>query len=95
MQERFAAKPDEDRLAELETLRQYLEEGKEAVDKAVTSNISAVDRMKKLLTAQDKRTMIRDMAEVRPDNVACIVSMSSSLPVTTNTFTSLVTSYQP
>ena len=64
LQERFAAKPDEERLIELETLRQYLEEGKEAVDKAVASNISAVDRMKKLLTAPDKKEMIRQMAEV-------------------------------
>lgn len=64
MQERFAAKPDEDRLIELETLRTYLEEGREAVDKAVASNISAVERMKKLLTAPDKKAMILEMAEV-------------------------------
>jgi hypothetical protein len=63
-QERFAAKPDEERLIELETLRQYLEEGKEAVDIAVASNISAVERMKKLLTAPDKKAMILEMAEV-------------------------------
>jgi hypothetical protein len=63
-QERFAAKPDEERLVELETLRQYLEEASEAVDKAVASNISAVERMKKLLTAQDKKAMILEMAEV-------------------------------
>jgi hypothetical protein len=65
LQERFAAKPDEERLIELETLRQYLEEGKEAVDIAVASNISAVERMKKLLTAPDKKAMILEMAEVR------------------------------
>lgn len=64
-QERFAAKPDEERLVELETLRQYLEEARDAVDAAVASNISAVQRMKKLLTAQDKKTMILEMAEVR------------------------------
>jgi hypothetical protein len=63
-QERFAPKPDEERLAELEALRQYLEEAKEAVDVAVASNISAVERMKKLLTAPDKKEMIREMAEV-------------------------------
>jgi hypothetical protein len=62
-QERFAAKPDEDRLAELDTLRQYLEEGAEAVDKAVTATASAVDRMKKLLSAPDKKAMILAMAE--------------------------------
>ena len=61
-QERFAAKPDEERLAELETLRQYLEEGAEAVDKAVTATASAVDRMKKLLSSQDKKATILAMA---------------------------------
>ncbi|KAF8061121.1 celF [Scenedesmus sp. PABB004] len=60
--ERFAAKPDEDRLAELDTLRQYLEEGAEAVDKAVAANVSAVERMKALLSAADKKAKIRDMA---------------------------------
>eukprot|EP00879_Flechtneria_rotunda_P002469 GHRR01002666.1.p1 GENE.GHRR01002666.1~~GHRR01002666.1.p1 ORF type:complete len:263 (+),score=57.60 GHRR01002666.1:92-880(+) len=69
-QERFAAKPDQDRLAELETLRQYLEEGKEAVDKAVQANISAVDRMKKLLSAKDKKAMILEMAEANEIDVA-------------------------
>lgn len=61
-QERFAAKPDEERLAELETLRQYLEEGAEAVDKAVTATASAVARMKKLLSSQDKKATILAMA---------------------------------
>jgi hypothetical protein len=68
-QERFAAKPDEERLVELETLRQYLEEARDAVDAAVASNISAVERMKKLLTAQDKKAMILEMAEVREGGV--------------------------
>lgn len=31
--ERFAAKPDEDKLAELDLLRRYLAEASEAVDK--------------------------------------------------------------
>lgn len=35
------------------------------MDAAVASNISAVERMKKLLTAQDKKAMILEMAEVR------------------------------
>jgi hypothetical protein len=71
LQERFAAKPDEERLIELETLRQYLEEGKEAVDIAVASNISAVERMKKLLTAPDKKAMILEMAEVGGWQLGC------------------------
>ena len=60
--ERFALKPDQDRIAELETLRQYLEEAVEAVDKAVTKTASAADRLKKLLTSPDKKQTILDMA---------------------------------
>lgn len=60
--ERFAIKPDQDRIAELETLRQYLEEAVEAVDKAVTKTASAADRLKKLLTSRDKKQTILDMA---------------------------------
>jgi hypothetical protein len=39
---------------------------KQAVGVAVASNISAMERMKKLLTAPDKKEMIRLMAEVTP-----------------------------
>lgn len=60
--ERFAAKPDQERLAELEVLRKYLEDMTKAVDVAVAKIASASDRMKKLLTAKDKKQMILDMA---------------------------------
>ncbi|KXZ41137.1 hypothetical protein GPECTOR_740g899 [Gonium pectorale] len=56
--ERFAAKPDQERLAELDTLRQYLEEAIEAIDKAVVKTASAADRLKKLLTSKDKKETI-------------------------------------
>lgn len=78
-QERFAPKPDEERLAELETLRQYLEEAKEAVDKAVQANISAVDRMKKLLSAPDKKAMILEMAEANEIDVALMDLLQSNI----------------
>lgn len=61
--ERFAPDGgDEDRLGELELLRQYLEEARDAVDKAVAANVSAVERMKRLLSAPDKKQAISDMA---------------------------------
>lgn len=60
--ERFAAKPDQERIAELDTLRQYLEEGVAAVDKAVIKMSSAADRLKKLLSSPDKKQTILDMA---------------------------------
>lgn len=78
-QERFAPKPDEERLAELETLRQYLEEAREAVDKAVQANISAVDRMKKLLSAPDKKAMILEMAEANEIDVALLDLLQSNI----------------
>lgn len=61
-QERFGAKPDEEKLAELETLRQYLQEATAAVDAAVAQTASAADRMRKLLTSPDKKSMILEMA---------------------------------
>lgn len=59
----------EERLAELELLRQYLEEAAEAVDKAVGATSTAVERMKKLLTAKDKRATIIEMAEANEIDV--------------------------
>ncbi|PRW56710.1 hypothetical protein C2E21_4432 [Chlorella sorokiniana] len=60
--ERFANVPDEERLAELETLRDYLKEAVEAVDKAASSLAAPQDRLKKLLAAQDKKACLLDMA---------------------------------
>lgn len=60
--ERFANVPDEERLAELETLRDYLKEAVEAVDKAASSLAAPQERLKKLLAAQDKKACLLDMA---------------------------------
>lgn len=64
-----AAQRSEERLAELELLRQYLEEASEAVDKAVAATSTAVERMKKLLGAKDKKAMIIEMAEANEIDV--------------------------
>jgi uncharacterized coiled-coil protein SlyX len=64
-----AAAKSEERLAELELLRQYLEEAAEAVDKAVASTSTAVERMRKLLTSPDKKAMIIEMAEANEIDV--------------------------
>ncbi len=61
--ERFAPKPDQERLAELETLRDYLEGMSKAVDQAVAATSSAKDKVKRLLEAQDKKACILEMAE--------------------------------
>lgn len=60
--ERFSTLPDEDRLAELETLRDYLKEAVEAVDKAAQVLAAPQDRLKKLLEAKDKKAVLLEMA---------------------------------
>lgn len=60
--ERFSTVPDEDRLAELETLRDYLTEATEAIDNATKAVIAAPERVKKLLGAKDKKAMLLEMA---------------------------------
>jgi hypothetical protein len=77
--ERFAAKPDEDRLAELDLLRKYLEEGAEAVDKAVAATTTAVDRMKKLLTSPDKKACILAMAEANEIDAALLELLQQNI----------------
>jgi hypothetical protein len=61
--ERFATPPDEEVLAELETLRDYLTAASAYVDKTIQQTTSAVDRMKKLLGSKDKKACILEMAE--------------------------------
>lgn len=62
-QERFSMKPDQERLAELETLRDYLKQGSEAVDTAVKQTLSATEKLKMLLTSKDKKATILEMVE--------------------------------
>ncbi|PSC72568.1 hypothetical protein C2E20_4310 [Micractinium conductrix] len=60
--ERFSPIPDEDKLAELETLRDYLNEAVEAVEKAAATLAAPQDRLKKLLEAKDKKAVLLEMA---------------------------------
>ena len=60
--ERLAAAPDEDRLAELEALRDYLGAAVAAVDAATTAIAAPADRLKKLLEAPDKKAALQSMA---------------------------------
>lgn len=53
----------QDRLAELETLRDFLKEATTALDATTTSIITGPgERLKKLLGAQDKKAMLLEMA---------------------------------
>lgn len=59
---RFSSTPDEDRLAELEALREVLKAGVEALDQ-MAANISApAQRARELLQAKDKKQKIQEMA---------------------------------
>jgi hypothetical protein len=70
--ERFAPMPDEDRVAELEALRDYLTAATAVIDKTIQETASAVDRMKKLLSSKDKKATILQMAEVNEIDKALI-----------------------
>lgn len=60
--ERLGSNPDDERIAELALLQQYLEEALAALD-AVTKTMTApADRLRRLLTAQDKAAMLYEMA---------------------------------
>lgn len=60
--ERLGSNPDEERVAELSMLQQYLEEALAALD-AVTKTMTApADRLRRLLTAKDKAAMLYEMA---------------------------------
>lgn len=60
--ERLAVEPDEDRLAELEALTEYLKSAVNAVDTAATAVAKPADRLKELLMAKDKKAFLIEMA---------------------------------
>lgn len=60
--ERLAATPNEDRLAELSILQQYLEEVVEAVDKATSTIAAPAERLRTLLMSKDKAATLYEMA---------------------------------
>ena len=61
-QERFASKPNEDRVGELEALREFLEQAAAAFDTQQQKVLEPVDRLKQLLAAKDKRATLLEMA---------------------------------
>jgi hypothetical protein len=65
-QERFAAKPDEDRVAELEALQDFLQQAAAAFDAKQQTVLEPLDRLKQLLAAKDKRATLLEMAGDAP-----------------------------
>ena len=60
--QRLSTQPDEERLAELDTLREYLSKAVEAVDNATQAVAAAPIRLKKLLESKDKKATLLEMA---------------------------------
>ncbi len=60
--EQLSLEKDEDKLAELELLREYLNEAVETIDNATKAVASAPERLKKLMESPDKKSTLRDMA---------------------------------
>ncbi|MEW5313655.1 MAG: hypothetical protein WDW38_005203 [Sanguina aurantia] len=81
---RFSSKPDEEKIAELEALRQYLSEAIVVIDNAVTNTASAVDRMKKLLTSRDKKATILEMAEANEIDQALVELLQQNIVAARN-----------
>ena len=70
---------DEDGLAELEGLRDYLTQATKLVDQAVTKVSSAKDRVTKLLTSRDKKELILQMAENNEIDHAFMIALDSNI----------------
>lgn len=77
--ERFLPEPNEERLAELEGLRAYIEQLLAAQEKVTTGIVSATERLKRLLTAPDKKQCILDMAAANEIDVALISLLQQNI----------------
>lgn len=70
---------DEDGLAEMEGLRQYLVQACQVVDQAVAKVSSAKDRITKLLTSRDKKELILQMAENNEIDHAFMIALTQNI----------------
>ena len=61
-QQKFASNASEDRVAELEGLQQFLNEGIAAVDAAAKEMAAPADRIRELLSSKDKKAALLDLA---------------------------------
>ena len=61
-EERFGKTPNQGRLAEMERLQEFLQAAVEAVDETVAAKSAPADRLRKLLSAPDKKATLLQMA---------------------------------
>ena len=76
--ERFAKHPNEGRIAELEALHGFLQEAVAALDAEKQKIVAPLDRMKQLLQAKDKRTMLLEMAGTASLSITLCVKLCSN-----------------
>ena len=86
--ERFKPNANEGRVAELEFLQQYLKDALVKLDSEIEGKVAPLERMKRLLTAQDKKATLLEMAgnhpglsRSRPDNTASRNSGAAPRPI--------------
>ena len=60
--ERFKPNADMDRVAELEMLQEYLKDATAKLDSQIQGKVAPLERMKRLLTAKDKKATLLEMA---------------------------------
>lgn len=60
----MSSTPNDERVAELAMLQQYLEEALTALEQVTQTMAAPADRLRKLLTAQDKAATLYEMAGV-------------------------------
>ena len=63
-EERFGKTPNAGRMAELERLQEFLQAAVAAVDETVAARSAPVERLRKLLSATDKKATLLQMAGV-------------------------------
>ena len=59
---RFGSSPDEGRIAELESLQTFLKEATALIDSRTQALAAPTERLRKLLSAKDKKATLMDMA---------------------------------
>ena len=64
--ERFKPNANEGRVAELEMLQEYLRDALAKLDSQIEGKVAPLERMKRLLTAQDKKATLLEMAGTHP-----------------------------
>lgn len=60
--QRFGKSPNEERLAELEALKEFLQDAIKALDESTVNAAAPADRLRQLLQAPDKRATLLEMA---------------------------------